>query len=200
MKIFARFLASCFLLLPATLAADTHDSEGYGSRPKIGVEAGLTLGALSAPNGVSASPSGGFTAGIVLDKPLVFFLSLRPEVLFVQKNTSLIGNDGSSAKLKYNALQIPLFAKLATNQFISPYLLIGPVIMLNLSSQKEVQIAGAASATTVNTFEAGAAIGAGLEIGPLFTNLRYLWALSNSNQSATDLRAQSLDILAGVRF
>lgn len=186
---------------PLNAATETHHSTvKYGHRTKVGVEAGFSLARVSAQNAVDTPTTGGLAAGLVFDKPLSFFFSLRPEILFIQRGTTLNAADGSSTKVKLNSLEIPLLAKLTFNQYLSPYLLAGPVLTVNLSSEKEIRSPGLASSVSLKTYQVGAALGGGMEVGPFFATLRYAWGLTDLDQNTSNWKLQTFDVLAGFRF
>lgn len=149
----------------------------------FGFKAGLSVatlrGSLPSDPLIDNSSKLGFAAGGWVAIPLGPSLALQPELVYVQKGTSLGsvdvtgpgGNVVGSAEvfeaIDYLELPVLLRVSFPGGGMTSPYLLGGPVVGLRLSQQ--LKVSGVVDiGTDIDFFKStdlGAALGAGVELG-----------------------------------
>jgi len=170
--------------------------------PRLGVQAGMTFSSVSAPSDVTPSNRTGLAAGLALEVPLMTGFSLQPEALFVQRGADLMRAGSASVKIAYNSLEFPLLAKLKIGEAIAPFLVAGPVGIFNFSSSVEASDGSTSVgwAYSPKTFDLGFAIGAGIDIGPLFTTIRYTAGISDLDTNSVSYQSRGVHLLGGVRI
>ncbi len=171
-------------------------------RPRLGIQGGATFSNVSGPSDINSSNRTGLAVGVNLEIPVGAYTSFQPEVVFVRRGVELGNINSARLVAEYDSLQIPLFAKLSFDPDFSPFLVAGPVVTFNLASRLQASSPAGTSEISFNpkTYELGVALGGGLDVGPFFANIRYLWGLTDLDDATSDWKSRGLDILAGVRF
>lgn len=168
----------------------------------LGVEAGMTFSSVSSPSDIQASNRAGFAAGANIEFPLAPMLSAQLEALYVQRGANLVTAGNVEFNIKSDSLEIPLLAKLTLNETVSPYLIAGPVAIFNLNNRIEAATPG--GTTTLNydpkTVDFGVALGAGVDLGPVFVAGRYTFGITELNNNSAGWKSRGVHILAGVRI
>lgn len=167
----------------------------------VGIEAGAIFSNLRGPEDVRTENRTGFAAGVVGDIGLSEYFSLQPEAIFAQRGSNLTVGDITVAQ-KYNSLEFPVFAKLKFPSVVTPYLIAGPTFIFNLSESVEASGAGGTVATgfRTRTFDMGAAVGAGVEVGPVFATARYTIGITDVNEDSAQWHSRGVHLLGGVRL
>ncbi|MFG4004835.1 porin family protein [Flavobacterium aquidurense] len=104
-------LILCTLFLGATVVAQNQ-------QVKVGVKAGLNLAELTFDqSGLSSSGKTGFTAGMMIEIPMVKNFALQPELLYSQQGSKTsfsdhdVTNSNYKSTIKLNYLNIPVMLK-----------------------------------------------------------------------------------------
>jgi hypothetical protein len=187
----------------ARMALGASSTESADRQPvRIGIEAGMTFSNVRAPADVTPSNRAGLAVGLNAEFPLAAYLSIQPELLFVQRGVNLARVGSASLDAKYNSLEIPLLAKVRLNYAVSPFLVAGPVAIWNISRSVVGSTPNDAAGINFNpnTFDFGVALGGGVDIGPFFATLRYTLGITNLDENSADFQSRGVHLLAGLRF
>jgi hypothetical protein len=198
-------LGSMFFLGVSAFAAtqvNVSETEERYFRPTIGFGGGVTFSNISAPADINTTNYTGFAAGVNAEFPLSPMFSFLPEAFFVHRGTELTNASRSRVVAKFNALEFPVLAKLKLDREVSPYIIAGPMLTLNISTRVENTTPAGGNAISFNprTFDVGATAGLGVDIGAFFANARYLWGLTSVDENSADWKARGVNVLAGLRF
>ncbi|MBY0369821.1 PorT family protein [bacterium] len=169
---------------------------------KVGLQAGVALTNLNPPSGVSASNIAGFTGGIAVDVPMNENLSLRPEALFTQRGSTIVEGGSGNVTARVNALDVPIFLRINFGEGIRANIFGGPNFTFNLSNSLVAEAGGNAGAVTFDpkTVDFGVAFGAGVDLGPVFVNLRYMLGLLNVSNTGASWESRGFLLLAGIHL
>ena len=186
------------LFANASMSTETIET----NRIRLGFQGGMTFSNVVAPRDTTPSNRTGLAAGVNLDIPVVSFFSIQPEALFVQRGANLVTTSDVHFTVKYNSLEFPVFAKLKVPGSISPFLVGGPVAILNLSKSVEVTSpsGGASLGFTPNTFDLDMAVGGGVDLSAFFATLRYSVGISNLDQNSSEWKSRGIYVLVGLRI
>ena len=140
----------------------------------------------------------GYDIGGILDCPITEHLSFLIEPTYVEKGTYAqpISFRGNVPKLSFDLsyFQMPVLLKFSAGKDLKPYLLLGPSLGINLSSNVGAEISGpwfgqlevmASAGNMVRDVECSIEFGGGLsyqvdEILTLFAEARYARAINNT--------------------
>ncbi len=166
----------------------------------LGVQAGVNFAGMSSPSSISTSEQSGFMGGINAELRLTDDISIQPELMYVQRAIGFTDTNGTSVTAHYNCLELPILLKIKFLEGVRPYVFGGPVGIINIS--RSVSANGATTSLSLNPSSTDFAVdlGAGVEFGPLFVNLRYSIGIANINQNAGSWSSRGIEILAGIEF
>lgn len=183
-------------------AAGLFSSAPAKAAPSLGVQAGVSVDSATAPANISRSSVTGLAAGLNVHIPFSPNLSLQPELLYVQRGVSLVDRGGISATAKYDSIELPVFAKVGFGGKIRPYLFAGPVAIWNVSKSIEVDAGGNSGSVSFNprTFDFAATAGVGLDVGPLFANVRYSLGVIDIDANSANWKSRGIQFLLGVQI
>ena len=172
------------------------------NRTRLGFQAGMAFSSVAAPRDITPSNRTGLAAGVNLEIPIVSFFSIQPEALFTQRGSNLAAAGNVQFTVKYNSLEFPVFAKLKVPGPISPFLVAGPVAILNLSKSVEATSPGGATSIGFNpkTIDLDFAVGGGIDLSSFFATLRYSVGISNLDQTSSEWKSRGVYVLAGLRI
>jgi hypothetical protein len=189
------------IVMVSVLATPLFAASGE-QRLRVGFEAGMTFSGLSTPKDILPENRSGFAAGVSFEVPIVPIFSIQPEAVFVQRNVTLAQAGTIQLDAKYNSLEFPLLAKLKLDQPISPYLVAGPVMILNISRSVEARGPNNQSTVSFNprTVDFALAFGGGVDIGPFFAQARYMLGVAELDENSAEWRSRGFHILAGLRI
>jgi hypothetical protein len=189
MKTFALFVAAILFLVTIS-PAQMH----------IGLAGGVNFSEADQNNFYSskASSTAGYVIGGILDCPITKNLSFLIEPTYVEKGTYAepVNFRGIVPKLSFDLsyLELPVLLKYSVGKDLKPYLVLGPSLGFNLSSNMGAEISGpwlgqlevmANAGNMVHQVECSIEFGGGLSYQPdemltLFVEARYARALSNT--------------------
>lgn len=189
------------------------------STPKasVGIKGGLNLSNLYVDDVDDENVLAGFNAGLFFDLPLSENVSLQPEVNYTVKGAEVVYNNSlltGSTKYRLNYVEVPLLLKAkllpAFSIHFGPYAAF--LVDANIKNQftnpnfNSDQII---DKDNLNTFDAGLAAGAGLDIGNFGIGVRYNYGLTKigkeqnvggSSYTFPDGKNSVLNIYAAIKF
>ncbi|OIV41355.1 porin family protein [Flavobacterium johnsoniae] len=132
----------------------------------------------------------GFNAGVYATLPISDFVAIQPEVLFTTKGAELEYNSAfasGSAKFKLNYIEVPLLVRVnVTKNFnihaggYASYLVSSKVKGVgDFEFEEEID------RDDLNKFDAGIAMGVGVDFSPLSIGLRYNYGLTTVGKERT---------------
>lgn len=196
--LFSSFSTALIFAAPGEISGTAR----MGDRPTLGIQAGATFSNASGPSDIQTENRTGLAVGLNLGIPLSSYTSLQPELMFVRRGVELASVNSVRVSADYDSIQVPLLAKLHFDPVFSPFLVFGPVATFNVSSRVNVTTPAGTTTAGFNpkTFELGVTAGGGIDVGPFFASIRYLWGLTDLDDATSDWKSRGLDVLAGVRF
>jgi hypothetical protein len=178
-------------------------------RPTVGIEGGVNIAnTVSSYNSdYSTSSIVGFHAGVVATIPIVYPLSLEPEVLFSQQGYQATTTDGTLTQ-RNNYIAIPLLARFTLVRGFN--FLVGPQINIPVTSTTTFDNGFATSQESYytdnsNKSNVAGVIGASIDLNPnVFIQARYLIDLGSNTQDPNspipNYRNQVWQFGLGIRF
>jgi len=207
MKKYGLIVLSAFLLLAAGTAS-------AGSRPKLGVKAGLSFADqdweyTNSLGKVDRGHRSGLAFGLFTDLPLTPVVQLRPEVLYVQKGSQIelpyMTEAGVPAGTVTSQDQIDYLSLVATAKFkkragpLGVYVFGGPRLDLKVSTSSDDE--SPAMEAVLDSYKStvtGLTIGVGIErsfgaIGPVLVEARYDYDFSEAAKYVGDEATLTID-------
>jgi len=186
----------------AAVGAESSVSETYGRGPRLGVQAGMTFSQVSTPSDVSASNRTGLAAGLNLEIPIMYGFSIQPEALFVQRGAELAKVGSGTLSVRTNSLEIPVLAKVKFGEDVAPFIVAGPVGIFNLGNSVTASdgTSGVAWGYNPRTFDLAVAVGAGIDLGPLFATIRYTAGVTQLDENSAAWKSRGVHLLGGLRI
>ena len=177
--------------MAANAATTTATVEG-GRRVQIGVEAGMLVNQLQGPEDLRISNRSGLAAGIVLDVPLNDMFAVRTEALYQRRSSTLAEAGGAELTTNTDSVYVPIMLRWTP----------GPTVTFNVNNSVEggTRQAAAEVGYDPSSFEFGAAVGVGIDVGPVFAAARYTLGITDVSQCNADFASRGFQFLAGVRF
>lgn len=193
MKKFACGIAVALSLLFPSVSAR---ASGLG----VGLQAGVNFNNVSSPSNVPTSSVAGLMAGLNVELRITDDIAIQPELMYVQRSIKYSDPSGISATAHYDSLELPVLAKIKFLDGVRPYIFGGPVAIVNISRGID-----ASSGTTTLSFSPRSTdfavdLGAGVEFGPFFANMRYSIGVSELNENSASWSSRGLQLLAGIEF
>lgn len=189
MKTFGLFVAAILLLVHISPA-----------QIRIGLAGGVNFSGADQRNfyGSQASSTTGYAIGGILDYPITKKFSLLIEPTYVEKGTYAQPGDYRDivprVYFDLSYLELPVLLKYSVGNDLRPYLVLGPSLGFNLSSDVGADISGpwfgqlevmAGAGSMVRDLECSVQFGGGLsyqldDILSVFVEARYVRAISNT--------------------
>lgn len=170
----------------------------------IGIRAGVISSKQDIQNNSFIDEAGsklGADVAFVADFP-IGILSISPEFHWLQKGGKIEDLQGSVGEVSrtFNYLEIPLLLKLNFGQKVGFFLLAGPSVgyLLN-GTDKDMD--GSTTDIDLDFYkrvEYGAHAGAGIGIGPIRVDVRYIFGLNDIFDDAQDIEVTNSSVGAGV--
>ncbi len=180
-----------------------------------GVKVGVNMANMSGDDtdfpGMDKKSIIGFAFGGFCEYSFNESFAVQPEVLYTMKGAKWEDTDATFTAT-YNYVQIPILAKyiIVVNGAVSPYILVGPAIGINVTAESESDFAGVTETETDDdaTMTFGLVVGAGgsMEMGngALLFELRYDMGLNNVSDPADvdefDVKNSVIQFVFGYAF
>jgi hypothetical protein len=179
----------------------------------IGPEAGINISNFAGTPDPQSSSRTGLLFGADFAIGFGKYMAVQTGLRFVMKGASSTGANGTAYVDKLNYLEIPLLLKVTFPLTeVSPYLLAGPVLGINMSANEDATPNGGTTQTTdlgpfITGTDFGLLFGGGVafKIAPkidLFAQFGYSLGLSNilKNSTTNTLKNNGIQITAGAMF
>ena len=170
----------------------------------IGIRAGVISSKQDIQNNSFIDEAGsklGADVAFVADFP-IGILSISPEFHWLQKGGKIEDLQGSVGEFSrtFNYLEIPLLLKLNFGQKVGFFLLAGPSVgyLLN-GTDKDMD--GSTTDIDLDFYkrvEYGAHAGAGISLGPIRVDVRYIFGLNDIFDDSQDIQVTNSSVGAGV--
>ena len=170
----------------------------------IGIRAGVISSKQDIQNNSFIDEAGsklGADVAFVADFP-IGILSISPEFHWLQKGGKIEDLQGSVGEVSrtFNYLEIPLLLKLNFGQKVGFFLLAGPSVgyLLN-GTDKDMD--GSTTDIDLDFYkrvEYGAHAGAGIGLGPIRVDVRYIFGLNDIFDDSQDIQVTNSSVGAGV--
>jgi hypothetical protein len=195
----ARITCLSVLLLVASAAPS------FASSP-ISAKVGVNLAKFSGEQ-TNEEALVGFVAGVAIKVAGNDTFAVVPEILFSQKGSK---SKGSSDKLKMNYIDIPILVHLniPTGASVRPFITVGPTVGFRLSAklEPELNVPGFEPGDFFKKFDAGIAVGAGVQASELLSiEFRFQQSLASILSSdgedllgSSTVRNRTLSFLVGI--
>ena len=174
------------------------------AQPKFGFRAGVNISNQQFKQGnltVEPESKFGLDLGFVSDIPLGEVVSFAPELHWLQKGYKIENFDGplfDNATATLNYLELPLLIKFNFGETAKFFVMGGPSIGYLLDGNLEYDgIDDDSFLDDANRLELGAHLGAGIGVGPLVIDVRYLLGISNISD-VPDAEVRNTGFGAGV--
>lgn len=186
---------------------------------KFGLKGGVTYytGTFSAGEfEETTDPSIGFTGGLFAEFPVSDFLSIQPEVLYIQKNSEesddFFGEtETNKSKLSFVDVPVLLRFNVPLDGGFKPFILAGPYAGYLIEAVNEFDGESEDISEFFNDINYGVVFGAGAQIGALSLEARYDLGLANLYDAEAlgddffdpgdiDVTLSGFSVLLGISF
>ena len=154
--------------------------------PRLGIKGGVNFSSLYTQDSYDTKMLTGFNIGLFSKVPITGHIALQPEFYFTTKGAEVTYNNAfvdGIARFKLNYLELPLLLAInVTDNFnihagpYAAYLVSGKVS--NESNVNAFDFEDNINSDDFNRFDAGIAVGAGVDVGSLGLGVRYNYGLS----------------------
>lgn len=165
----------------------------------------------------TTDPSIGFTGGLFAEFPVSDFLSIQPEVLYIQKNAEESDDffgETETSKTKLTFVDVPLLLKLKIplDGNVGPFIVAGPYAGYLIDAVDEINGESEDISDFLNNINYGVLFGAGAQIGAFSIEARYDLGLANLydtdafddneffDAGDVDVTLSGFSVLAGISF
>ena len=188
------------ILISGVLPAYSQSSDSNTNKFSLGIIGGLNFADMYFPNSQGLDDQEittllGFGAGAVLDIRLSENILVRIEPMYLQKGGKIEeGTDPVNqpeGQIKSSYIEVPLLIQYTFGNRIKPYLIAGPTVGYNLTSEIEFDLTGLKFTgdlkEVTETFDLGLTFGGGVQVpvgfGTIFLEGRYSYGLLNQRKS-----------------
>ncbi len=191
MKNMKKISIAFILLLAVTLHSNAQVNDG--STTQFGMKGGANFSNLYNDDVDDNNVLTSFNAGLYATFPLTDFIAIQPEVLYSRKGAEMVYDNAfasGAAKFKLNYIEVPLLLKVNVAKNFSvhagPYFayLIDAQIS-NESDSGDYDFEDNFDNEDFNKFDAGLAVGVGLDLDKVGVGLRYNYGLSTVGKERT---------------
>ena len=179
-------------------------SPSFGQEMSGGGKLGLSIGHLSSNDEFFESRSkGGFVAGGFVNVAITGFLSVEPQLLFIQKGAK-IAEFGEEVTLELDYLEAPLLGVVTFPSWgsVTPFVYGGPAFGLNVSAKAArvgVEIDEDID-DDVRGSDVALTFGGGINVDGLTLEARYTAGLSSIAEGERDIRTRAFHFIGGFSF
>ena len=176
-----KLLASLFFLIGISQI-----SLAQASDAKIGIKGGVNFSNLYTQDVDDSNMLTGFNLGLFAKVPITNFFAIQPEIYYTGKGSELTYNNlfaNGTAKFKLNYIEVPILAVINITKNLNihggPYL--GYLINGKVTNESNVTLfdfENALETGDFNRFDAGLAVGAGIDFEALSLGVRYNYGLT----------------------
>ncbi|WP_438966623.1 porin family protein [Flavobacterium sp.] len=169
--------------------AQTNSSNGA----HIGIKGGVNFSNMYTEDVDDNNVLTSFNAGLYANLPVTNFISIQPEFLFSRKGSELTYNNAladGTAKFKLNYIEVPVLLKLNLTRNLNIHA--GPYFAYLIDAQVTNETASGNfnfednfNNDDFNKFDAGIAVGAGLDFDMIGIGARYNYGLSTVGKERT---------------
>ena len=180
---------------------------------KIGPEAGINIASFSSTPDFAYTTRTGLIIGANFEIGFNKNFSVQPGVRYIMKGAGGSDGAGGTFTTKLNYLDIPVLLKVNFPlSEVTPYLLAGPVLSINMSASQDDTPNGGTTTTTdvsaqVSGSDFGILFGGGVGFAmnkkiDIYAQFGYQLGLSNilKNNTTTTLKNNGIQLTAGVMF
>jgi hypothetical protein len=174
------------------------------SESSIGLRAGVNISKQEfKQGGLTVEPKSkfGLDLAVVADIPLGDVVSIGPELHWLQKGYVIedIGGPIEDLSATFNYLELPLLIKFNFGETAKFFVMGGPSVGYLLSGK--IDNNGTEEDPDwdfINRLELGAHLGAGIGLGPIVIDVRYLLGISNLSKDIPDAEVHNTGFGGGV--
>ena len=192
------------LALPLFVVVVLVASPSFAQRISGGGKLGMSIGNLSSDDPSFESRSkGGFVAGGFINVALTSFLSIEPQLLFIQKGAR-ITESGEDVTLKLDYFEAPLLGVVSFPRWgpVTPFVYGGPAVGLNVSAtaarigvEEDEDIDAEVKANDL-----AMTFGGGILVDGLTLEARYTQGVSSIAEGDDDIRTRAFLFIGGFTF
>jgi hypothetical protein len=189
------------LLLAVVVALALTSS--VASAQEVGVKAGINVSSVS--DNVAGDPTHssrvGVVGGVFIARPVRPSLSLQAEALI-----SVRGAKAGTVKTHVTYFEIPLLARLSVARSSGPagFVFTGPSLAFKMKASESDGATSQDIGKSVNGFDLGWVIGAGMDFTGLVVDARYTLGLSNIASNVASamgaVKNRTFALMAGIKF
>ena len=167
------------------------------SEAKVGIRAGVLFSNQDFKSGsldVNPKAKLGLDVALVADFPVGDVLNISPEFHWLQKGSKIEDISGDNITETFNYLEIPVLVKLKFGTDVGFSVFAGPSFGYLIDASDDINL------NDYKKIEIGLHAGAGIAIGPLVIDLRYLYGISNISDGEIEVRNNGLGAGVSLMF
>jgi len=175
--------ASFFILCALSVTVQAQVNKDL---PRLGIKGGVNFSSLYTQDSYDTKMLTGFNIGLFSKVPITRHIAIQPEFMFTTKGAEVTYNNtfvDGIARFKLNYLELPLLLSInLTDNFnihAGPY--VAYLISGKVNNESNVNVFDFEeniNSDDFNRFDAGIAVGAGVDVGSLGLGVRYTYGLS----------------------
>ncbi|MFZ1677797.1 MAG: porin family protein [Saprospiraceae bacterium] len=167
------------------------------SEPKVGVRAGVLFSNQDFKSGsldINTKAKLGLDVALVADFPVGEVLNISPEFHWLQKGAKIEDISGPDITATFNYLEVPVLVKLKFGTDVGFSVFAGPSFGYLIDASDDITL------NDYKKIEIGIHAGAGIALGPLVIDLRYLYGVSNISDTEIEVRNNGLGAGVSLMF
>jgi Outer membrane protein beta-barrel domain len=167
------------------------------SETKVGIRGGVLFSNQDFKNGgldINSKAKLGLDLAVVADFPVGEVLNISPEFHWLQKGSKIEDISGDNLTYTLNYIEVPVLLKLKFGTDVGFSVFGGPSFGYLLDGNDNITL------NDYKKIEIGLHAGAGVAIGPLVIDLRYLFGVSNISDTEIEVRNNGLGAGVSLMF
>ncbi|MBK9983733.1 MAG: PorT family protein [Saprospiraceae bacterium] len=167
------------------------------SEAKVGIRAGVLFSNQDFKNGgldINTKAKLGLDVALVADFPVGEVLNISPEFHWLQKGAKIEDISGDDITATFNYLEVPVLVKFKFGTDVGFSVFAGPSFGYLIDASKDISL------NDYKKIEIGIHAGAGIALGPLVIDLRYLYGISNISDNEIEVRNNGLGAGVSLMF